>query len=271
MKKLIVSLLLLATALAAGAQKREIIKLWPDGAPNDNGKRDVPTLTVYHPAQPNGIVIVVCPGGGYGHLALTHEGHDMAPWMTGMGVTYCVLKYRLPYQHREVPQSDAEQALRIVRQHAADWQVSADKVGIMGGSAGGHLAATVATKYSAPEVRPDFQVLLYPVITMDKRYTNGGTHDNLIGRDATEELEKEYSLHLHVGAQTPPAFIALSADDTGVVPRNTLDYVSALLKHHIPTALFMYPTGGHGWGYKDSFAYKQQWTAELERWLETIQ
>lgn len=249
----------------------ETISLWPDGAPNTNGKTDdEPTLTVYHPQHPNGKTIVMCPGGGYGHLALTHEGHDMAEWMTSMGITYCVLKYRLPYQHHEVPRADAEQAMRIVRSHADEWGIDPHKVGIMGGSAGGHLAASLATLYSDKSVRPDFQILLYPVISMDQRITNKGTHDNLIGEHPSKDLLRRYSLQYQVNKRTPPAFIALSADDKGVVPDNSELYKTALEQNGIAVEMHVYPTGGHGWGYKDSFKYKKQWTKELEHWLSAF-
>lgn len=227
-------------------------------------------LPVFSSEKRDGALWLKTTGGGYGHLALTHEGHDMAEWMTSMGITYCVLKYRLPYQHHEVPRSDAEQAMRIVRSHAGEWGIDPHKVGIMGGSAGGHLAASLATLYSDKAVRPDFQILLYPVISMYERITNKGTHDNLIGEHPSKKLLRRYSLQFQVNKKTPPAFIALSADDKGVVPENSELYKAALQNKDVPVEMHVYQTGGHGWGYKDSFKYKKQWTNELEHWLSAF-
>ncbi len=262
-----VLLLIGAGRVSAQNKEKEVLRLWTATAPNSNGKADVPTLTVYHPSRPNGMAIIMCPGGAYSHLALTHEGHDLASWFTTQGVTYAVLTYRLPYGHDEVPLSDAEQAIRIVRQQAAEWKVNPHCIGIMGGSAGGHLAASLATLYSSDEVRPDFQILLYPVISMKKEITNISTRNNLIGENPPPELEKKYTLDQQVTSRTPQAFIALSADDGGVLPVNSIHYYLALNKCRVPVSMHIYPTGGHGWGFKDSFVYKSQWTEELEKWL----
>ena len=280
MKTLITSILLfMATGLSA--QKPVELPLWPHGAPNDNGLKGEevmsapyrltnvtqPTITVYRPATPNGMTIIMCPGGAYALLAMDHEGHDMAPWFNSLGITYVVLKYRMPNGHCEVPLSDAEQAIRIVRKHAKDWNIRTDRVGIMGASAGGHLASTLATHYSSEDTRPDFQILLYPVITMESGDTHGGSRHNLLGPDATPELTRKFSNEQQVTDHTPQAFITLSSDDEGVPPANGVNYYLALQKHKVPATLHIYPTGGHGWGFYDSFAYKRQWTEELEKWL----
>lgn len=238
--------------------------LWPDGTPGDK-----PQLFVYKAENPNGIAIIMCPGGGYSRLAMSHEGHDMAPWFNTQGITYIVLKYRMPQGNHEIPLSDAEQAMRIVREHAGEWQINPGKIGIMGASAGGHLASTLATHYSSKESRPDFQVLFYPVITMDKSYTHGGSRENLLGKNPSEELIKRYSNELHVNADTPKAFIMLSSDDTAVPAANGVNYYLSLVRNNILSSLHIYPTGGHGWGFRDSFAYKRQWTEELEKWIRT--
>ncbi|WP_297273499.1 alpha/beta hydrolase [uncultured Bacteroides sp.] len=263
------------------AQQPIEISLWPNGMPNSNGltgtEEDLeggrvanvvnPSIAVYRPEKPNGMAIIMCPGGGYARLAMGHEGHDMAAWFTTQSITYVVLKYRMPNGHYEVPLSDAEQAIRIVRQHAAEWNINPHRIGIMGASAGGHLAASLATLYSSQETRPDFQVLFYPVISMKEGVTHAGSRVNLIGEKPSAELEKKYSLEQQVNAQTPQAFIMLSSDDGAVPPANSLGYYEALLKNHVPATLHAYPIGGHGWGFRDNFTYKRQWTGELEKWL----
>ena len=178
MKKLaLMSLLFVSTLLSA--QEPIKIKLWQNGAPNDNGMTGQvengplyvaePTIEVYPAKESNGLAIVMCPGGGYGHLAMAHEGHDMASWFNSKGITYAVLTYRMPNGNNEVPLSDAQQALRIMRQHAKEWNIQ--KLGIMGASAGGHLASTAATHFTDAETRPDFQILFYPVVTMSSLWT----------------------------------------------------------------------------------------------------
>ena len=216
----------------------------------------------------NGMAIVACPGGGYSHLAMAHEGKSMADWFNSQGITYAVLRYRMPNGHNEVPLSDSQQALRIMRQHAQEWNVK--KLGIMGSSAGGHLASTTATHFTDAETRPDFQILFYPVITMDPAYTHMGSHDNLLGKNPSKELEQKYSNELQVTPQIPPAFILHSSDDTVVPVANSVNYYTALVKNKVPASLHTYPVGGHGWGYRDSFPYKRQWTGELEKWLREI-
>lgn len=267
------------------AQQPQVIELWPNGAPNSNGltgtEEDLnggrvanvvkPTITVYRPAKANGMAILMCPGGGYARLAMNHEGHDMAAWMNAQGITYVVLKYRMPNGHWEVPLTDAEQAIRIIRQHAAEWGVNPQKVGVMGASAGGHLAASLATLYSSDETRPDFQVLFYPVISMRPGVTHAGSRTNLLGANPDSELEEKYCLEQRVNARTPQAFLMLSADDGAVPPTNSIGYFMALREQKVPATMHIYPIGGHGWGFRDSFLYKRQWTGELEKWLKSIE
>lgn len=276
---LVTALLIMTTSLCA--QKPIELPLWPNGAPNsnelkgdeqemDNGRVSNiknPDITIYRAEHPSGMAVIMCPGGGYARLAMNHEGHDMAPWFNTQGITYVVLKYRMPNGHREVPFSDVEQAIRLVRQHAAEWNINPSKVGIMGASAGGHLASTLATHYTSKETRPDFQILLYPVITMDANFTHAGSRENLITKNPSADLIAKYSNELQVNAQTPQAFIALSSDDKAVLPQNSINYYLALLKHNVPATMHIYPTGGHGWGFRDNFTYKRQWTDELEKWL----
>lgn len=280
MKNFITTLLLFVTTMLS-AQNTLELPLWPAGAPNSNGltgtEEDLdggrvanvvtPSITVYKANKPNGMAIIMCPGGGYARLAMNHEGHDMASWLNAQGITYVVLKYRMPNSHYEVPLSDAEQAIRLVRQHAAEWGVRPDRIGIMGASAGGHLSASLATLYSSDETRPDFQILFYPVISMQPGITHGGSRQNLLGENPSQELENKYTLEKQVNERTPQAFIMLSADDGAVPPANGIHYFEALLQHQVPATLHVYPTGGHGWGFRDAFTYKRQWTGELEKWL----
>lgn len=273
--------ILLSVATMLSAQNTFELPLWPAGAPNSNGltgtEEDLeggrvanvitPSITVYKADKPNGVAIIMCPGGGYARLAMNHEGHDMAPWLNAQGITYIVLKYRMPNGHYEVPLSDAEQAIRLVRQHAKEWNIRPDRIGIMGASAGGHLAASLATLYSSNETRPDFQILFYPVISMVPGVTHGGSRQNLLGNNPSQELEDKYTLEKQVNERTPQAFIMLSADDGAVPPANGIHYFEALLQHQVPATLHVYPTGGHGWGFRDAFTYKRQWTGELEKWL----
>lgn len=280
---LFLSLLFVTTILSA--QKPVELLLWPDGAPNTNGltgtEEDLqggrvanvvnPSITVYRPAKPNGMAIIMCPGGGYARLAMNHEGHDMAAWFMAQGITYAVLKYRMPNEHYEVPLSDAKQAIRLMRKHAKEWNINPNRIGIMGASAGGHLAASLATLYGSDATRPDFQILFYPVISMLKGVTHGGSRRNLLGENPSTELEQKYSLERQVSPKTPQAFIMLSADDGAVPPINGIGYFLSLREQKVPATLHVYPTGGHGWGFRDNFTYKRQWTDELEKWLrETL-
>ena len=275
------SVMLLWSATMLCAQQKIELQVWPDGAPNTNGiteaeteKREnrptnitSPTLTVYVAKNGNGKAIVACPGGGYVHLAMDHEGHDMAAWFNAQGITYAVLKYRMPNEHHDVPLSDALQAIRIMREHSQEWGIN--KVGIMGSSAGGHLASTAATHFTE-DSRPDFQILFYPVISMDLGICHKGSRDRLIGKTPADNLVTLYSNELQVTAQTPPAFIMHSSDDRTVPVENSIRYYQALVKNKVPASLHCYPIGGHGWGFNDSFKYKRQWTGELEKWLREL-
>ena len=280
-RKVMLALTFLCATSSMMAQRKVEFNVWPDGAPNTNGleanedekKKDfpskivTPTLTVHVANKPNGKAILCCPGGGYSIVAMNHEGNDMAAWFNAQGITLAVLKYRMPNGHDDVPLSDALQAMRIMRQHSEEWKI--DKIGIMGASAGGHLASTAATHYTE-DSRPDFQVLFYPVISMQSDITHRGSRENLIGKNPSEELVNLYSNELQVNAQTPPAFILHSSDDGGVSVENSIRYYQALVKNRVPVSLHCYPVGGHGWGYRDSFPYKHEWKGELEKWLREL-
>ena len=230
-----------------------------------------PSLRVLLPAPElaTGRAVVACPGGGYSGLAVNHEGYDWAPYFNKQGIALIVLKYRMPKGDRTLPISDAEAAMKMVRDSADVWNLNPNDIGIMGSSAGGHLASTIATH--APEaLRPNFQILFYPVITMDKSFTHMGSHDNLLGKDASADLEKEFSNEKQVTKETPRAFIVYSDDDKVVPPANGVNYYLALNKKGVPSVLHIYPTGGHGWGIREDFLYKSEMQNELTSWLRSF-
>lgn len=274
--KLLLSLLLLGVSAVAYSQKGTTMDLWPKGAPNSNGdNKDKAELTVYLPDEKKatGRAVVCCPGGGYSHLAMDHEGHQWATFFNNQGIALIVLKYRMPHGNRLVPISDAEEAIKTVRRHAVEWHIDLNDIGIMGFSAGGHLASTIAT-HSKGEAAPNFQILFYPVITMDLGFTHKGSHDNFLGEGHSKKelrkLEADFSNDLQVNRTTPRAFLALSDDDKAVPAANGLNYYEQLYKHDVPASIHVYPTGGHGWGYRESFAYHYHVIFELKAWLESF-
>ena len=230
-----------------------------------------PSLRVFLPAPELATrrAVVACPGGGYSGLAVNHEGYDWAPYFNKQGIALIVLKYRMPKGDRTLPISDAEAAMKMVRDSADVWNLNPNDIGIMGSSAGGHLASTIAT-HASKELRPNFQILFYPVITMDKSFTHMGSHDNLLGKDASEELEKEFSNEKQVTKETPRAFIVYSDDDKVVPPANGVNYYLSLNKKGVPSVLHIYPTGGHGWGIHEDFLYKSEMQDELTSWLRSF-
>ena len=274
--KSVLTTLLLAFSATAFSQKGITMEVWPNGAPNANGDdKDKAELTVYLPdaKKATGRAIVCCPGGGYSHLAMDHEGHQWATFFNNQGIALIVLKYRMPHGNYVVPISDAEQAMKIVRQNAAEWHIDRNNVGIMGFSVGGHLASTIAT-HSTGDAAPNFQILFYPVITMDLGFTHKGSHDNFLGEGHSKKelrkLETEYSNDLQVNRTTPRAFLALSDDDKAVPAANGFGYYQQLYKHDVPASIHIYPSGGHGWGYRESFAYHYQMVFELKAWLQSF-
>ncbi len=260
------------TAVATALQAQAVIKLWPEGAPNKNGDpKDEAELTVFLPdkKKATGRSIVICPGGGYSHLAMQHEGTDWAPYFNQQGIAVFVLKYRMPHGNHKVPVSDAEQAIRLVRANTNAWNVKPDEVGIMGFSAGGHLASTVATQ-SKGDAKPDFQILFYPVITMEPGFTHKGSLENFLGEKPKKKDIRDFSSDRQVSRVTPRAFIALSDDDRAVPPMNGANYYMECYRHDVPASIHIYPTGGHGWGYRASFDFHFQMLHELKGWLESF-
>ena len=268
--------MLLVCTTAAFAQKGTKVDLWPKGAPNSNGDdNDKAELTVYLPdaKKATGRAVVCCPGGGYTHLAMDHEGHQWATFFNSQGIALIVVKYRMPHGNYKIPIADAEEAVKTVRRNAEAWHIDRNDVGIMGFSAGGHLASTVAT-HSKGDAAPNFQILFYPVITMDPSFTHKGSHDNFLGTDRSKKemkkLENLYSNDIQVNRTTPRAFIALSDDDRAVPAANGFNYYSECYRHDVPASLHIYPTGGHGWGYRESFTYHYNMIFELKAWLESF-
>lgn len=225
---------------------------------------DESTLTIYAAAPDKDLklAVVVCPGGGYYNRSMEHEGHRVAEWLAAEGITAGVLAYRLPHGNPERPLSDAEQALRIL----AEAGFPARRIGIMGFSAGGHLAAMIAT--TGP-VRPAFSILFYPVISGDKGLSHDFSFDHLLGEGRTAELTAAYSAEKRVDAQTPPALLLLSDDDCVVPPGNSLRYYEALKAHGIPASLHIYPSGCHGWGIND-LPFRADWQRTLLAWLKGL-
>jgi acetyl esterase/lipase len=269
-------MLWLASCLSGFAA--DTFPLWESGAPGALGTsdKDVPTLTVFRPAEgrATGTAMVICPGGGYGGLA-QHEGKDYAEWLAEHGITGFVLKYRLGsagYRHPRMLE-DAARAVRTVRAKAGDWGVDPNRIGIMGSSAGGHLASTLLTHFDAGKVdaedpierqsaRPDLGILCYPVITMREK-THGGSKRNLLGENPSEELVKLLSNEEQVTSNTPPTFLWHTAEDTAVVPENSMMFAMALQKNRVPYELHIYEKGRHGIG----LANGHPWTRECLRWL----
>ena len=274
--KLLFTMLLLTMSAAVFAQKGTTMELWPNGAPNaSSDEKDKAELTVYLPDEKNatGRAVVCCPGGGYTHLAMDHEGHQWATFFNNQGIALIVLKYRMPHGNRMIPVSDAEEAMKTVRRHASEWHINPADVGIMGFSAGGHLASTIAT-HATGDAAPNFQILFYPVITMDLGFTHKGSHDNFLGEGLSKKelrkLEADYSNDLQVNRTTPRVFLALSDDDKVVPAANGFNYYEQLYKHDVPASIHIYPTGGHGWGYRESFTYHYNMIFELKAWLQSF-
>ena len=272
----ILTVMLLMMCVAGFAQKGTKMDLWPKGAPNNNGdEKDKAELTVYLPdaKKATGRAVVCCPGGGYSHLAMDHEGHQWAAFFNNQGIALIVVKYRMPHGNYKIPISDAEEAMKTVRRNAVEWHIDRNNVGIMGFSAGGHLASTIAT-HSKADAAPNFQILFYPVITMDPAFTHKGSHDNFLGTDRSKKemkkLEHEYSNDIQVNRTTPRVFLALSDDDHAVPASNGFNYYSECYRHDVPASIHIYTTGGHGWGYRESFAFHYQMVFELKAWLESF-
>lgn len=244
------------------AEEPLVLPLWTHPAPTDaDPEPPAGRVTVYRPEKPNGAALVICPGGGYGGVVVGPEGHNIAKWLNVHGITGIVLEYRLPKGRSRVPLFDAQRAIRIARFNAKDWGVDPKRIGIIGFSAGGHLASTAATYFDdgTPDAkdpidrlrcRPDFAILIYPVISMgDIRHS--GSRRNLLGEKPDRGLIEEFSTEKHVTDDTPPTFLAHAVDDKVVVPDHSRLFYAALEEHRIPAEYLELPSGGHGLnGYK---------------------
>jgi acetyl esterase/lipase len=245
--------------------------------------KDGPGIYVYLPPanKANGAAVVICPGGGYGGLAMSYEGHDVARWLNTLGVAGIVLKYRhAPKYRHPIPLEDAQRSLRFVRAHAKEWKLDPNRVGILGFSAGGHLASSAGTHFDygfknpadaidAESCRPDFMILVYPVITMSDPYTHGGSRRNLLGSDADPKLVASMSNEKQVTAKTPPTFLAHTSEDNAVPPQNSVMFYEALIKNKIPAELHIYEKGRHGLGMNQEPKLPfSSWTTRCAAWMD---
>ena len=297
--KIIISVFFLLISTSSFAQN-EVIDIWNGNVPgaikNDSVKENIfylkngaprirnvtdPTLTVFKPSddKSNGTAIIICPGGGYAYLAFPKEGTDIAKWLNEFGITAFVLKYRLPddliMKDKSIgPLKDAQESIRIVRRNSAAYKIDPNKIGIMGFSAGGHVASSASTHYNnevyasdSTSARPDFAVLVYPVISMRKDITHSGSRENLLGKNPDEKLVEHFSNELQVNAETPPAFLICAEDDGAVPVENSISYFLALKKYKIPAELHIYEKGGHGFGLAKNMGSVSQWPEACENWL----
>jgi len=287
--------LMLATVLTVTSAfaANTVIPLWPEGVPNAKpslgeehheqghiSNVSNPTLTFYGPAvdRPNGTAVIICPGGGYARLSTEREGVQYANWLSTLGVTSFVLKYRMAEFGHPAPLQDVLRAMRIVRSRAAEFKIDADRIGVMGSSAGGHLAARAGTlfdhadgKTGAPldsvNSRPDFLILMYPVITMYDPVAHVGSRENLIGTHPTPELTRLMSVEKQVTAQTPPTLLIQTQEDKTVPVDNSILFFQALTRAHVPAEMYLFEHGSHGMGMRDGLGTASDWPKRAEEWL----
>jgi acetyl esterase/lipase len=270
----------LAISIQAATPNPEKLSLWPNQAPVGGGKFEPATafITVHQPSpeKANGAAMVICPGGGYGGLVTGAEGHGIAEWLNRHGIAGIVLEYRLPRGRSFVPLLDAQRAIRTIRSNARPWNINPNRIGIIGFSAGGHLAATAGTHFDGGDpkaadpvdrvsCRPDFAILIYPVVTMGAK-THGGSKANLLGRNPKPELVELFSNEKQVTDKTPPMFLAHAKDDTLVAPDNSRMLYEALKAHQLAAEYLELPSGGHGLnGYKGPMW--EAWQSKSLQWL----
>jgi len=283
----LVPVLAVAAALAACAQAGQptVELLWPKGAPGavSDQAADKPSLTVWLPPaeKANGAAIVICPGGGYGHLATGHEGKDVAAWLNSFGVAGIMLTYRHAPKYRHPhPMMDAQRAVRIVRTRAKEWRIDPARIGILGFSAGGHLASTALTHFDAGDpnapdpidrasCRPDFGVLVYPVVSFTTKYTHRGSMNNLLGKATSDrKLVESLSNELQVTKATPPTFLIHCGGDRGVPAENSVLFYMACRKAGVPAELHIYEKGGHGFGLAPNDPILSTWPARCSAWMK---
>lgn len=262
---------------------QEKILLYPQGATESNELKteekwrdkdfllDIsePRMYAYPASKENncGTAVLICPGGGYSGVSAVKEGAEIAKWFNELGVSAFVLYYRMPNRHHEIPLKDAQTALSIIQKRAREWKINKNKIGIMGFSAGGHLASTVGTHFRIKAERPAFMLLAYPVVTMNKDLTHNGSRENLLGKNPSDELVKLYSNELQVNKQTPPTFIIHARDDGAVPIANSENLLEALQKNKVPAKLVTYDQGGHGFGMRKKGIPVENWPQEMKAWL----
>lgn len=301
MKTLLLFLAMTSLALDASADPL-VIPLWPEGVPpavradapaakgsigeerhDERGginNVSVPTLTVYGPAvdRPNGTAVIICPGGGYVNLSNAREGVQYANWLSTLGVTSFVLKYRLQQFGHPAPLQDVLRAIRIVRSRAAEFKIDPDRIGVMGSSAGGHLAASAGTLFDNPagktgpaldsiNARPDFLILMYPVISMDDPVAHAGSRKALLGPNPSPELLKLMSLEKQVTSSTPPTLLIHTQEDKTVPVDNSILFFQALTKAGVPAEMYLFEHGAHGMGMRDGLGTSSEWPRRVEEWL----
>lgn len=275
----------LGLAPAARAADPLVVPLWPalaNAGPDEIANNRVvavhnPTLTVYSPAKTNGTALILCPGGGYKHLFIGDNGGPETHFFNSLGVTVFVLKYRVKTLH-PAPLLDVLRAIRIVRSRAADFAVKPERIGVFGASAGGHVAASAATLWDDPagksddpidamSARPDFVVLIYPVITMDASHTHKGSRENLLGPNPSPELVERLSLEKHVRKDVPPVFLAATMADTSVPVENSLHFYQALRDAKVPAEMHVYGQGSHGNSLDPQYGPTAKWPLRVEEWM----
>ena len=283
MKQLIITFTIIIAFITTLTAQEEI-KLYPNGPKDSNGIKmpesfrdpefiiniSEPRMYAYFAPKENanGTAVVICPGGGYSGVSQIKEGTEIAKWFNDLGVTAFVLYYRMPNGHWKIPLEDAQSALEIVHKRAKEWKIDEKKIGIMGFSAGGHLAATVGTHFTSETERPDFMILGYPVVTMDSSYTHMGSRINLLGKKPTKELVKLYSNELQVKKNTPPTFIVQAIDDKTVPIANSEQLYKALQDNGISSELHKFDIGGHGFGMRPRGIPVDSWPDLLKEWLK---
>jgi len=299
--KFLLSFLLLVILVRNASSQTTIIKVWPDGIPGSlrsetyfeestvtgdivslYEKVTDPTLTVFLPPaeKATGTAVLICPGGGYGVLAFDHEGFAIARWLNSNGIAGIILKYRLPsdmiMKDKSVgPLQDAQEAMRIIRRNASQWKINSHRIGVIGFSAGGHLASTLSTHFAekvyevkdTTSARPDFSLLIYPVVTFDSTFTHAGTRQNLVGDKPSEYTIRYFSNEYRITRNTPPAFLVHSADDKVVPVKNSIVYFEGLVRNNIQAEMHIFQKGGHGYGLAINRGTESAWPELCLSWL----
>ena len=280
--------------------QNEVIPLWENEIPGAKISKDykeveelkngvvefyskvsIPTLSVFSPEKPNGTAVVICPGGGYTNLYVIGEGSKVAKWLNSLGITAFILKYRLPsdeiMKDKTIgPLQDAQESIRFIRRNAKKWNINPQKLGVIGFSAGGHLASTVSTHYNDKvyqaidtiSARPSFSILIYPVISMEEKITHQGSKNKLLGLSPSTALIEKYSNEKQIDAATPPTFIVHAVDDKSVPIENSIQYFLGLKKNNVPCEIHFYQNGKHGFGLGRDGTTSKYWTKQCEEWLQ---